>query len=183
MTHTTRRRALSLAIGGLALLGPALASADAAKIDGKVDAAIGVMTSTIAGTQELLDTAKGVLIIPDIVKAGFVVGGAYGEGVLRVGGETVGYYSVAAASFGLQAGVQSYGQAVFFMTDDALAAFRASKGWQAGVDAEVTVLDKGLAAGLDTTSRSAPVIAVVFGQNGLLAGASIEGGKITQIVP
>jgi lipid-binding SYLF domain-containing protein len=139
------------------------------------------MVATVRGADELLALSKGVLVMPRVVKGGFIVGGEYGEGALRVGGETVAYYSVAAASFGLQAGAQASKQAILFMTEDALAAFRASKGWEAGLDAEVTVIDQGLAAGLDTTTRAAPVIGIVFGETGLLAGASVEGAKYTKL--
>jgi lipid-binding SYLF domain-containing protein len=182
VNHPTRRRALAL-VAALAATAPMLARADAAKLDAKVDAAVAEMTATVSGTAELLAQAKGVLVIPEIVKAGLLVGGAYGEGALRVGGQSVGYYQFAEASVGLQAGAQRFGSAVFFMTDAALETFQKAKGWQVGADAEVTVLDKGFAAGLDSVTKSAPVIAVVFGQDGLLAGASIAGGKYTQIVP
>jgi lipid-binding SYLF domain-containing protein len=178
----SRRHALLLA-AALAAGAPVSARADAAKIDAKVDAAIAEMTATVSGTADLLAEAKGVLVMPEIVKAGLLVGGAYGEGALRVGGQSVGYYQFAEASVGLQAGAQRFGSAVFFMTEAALEKFRKAKGWEVGADAEVTLLDKGFAAGIDSVTKSAPVIAVVFGQDGLLAGASIAGGKYTQIVP
>ena len=119
--------------------------------------------------------------MPDVTKGGFIVGGSYGEGALKIGGQTADYYSVAAASVGLQAGLQTTKHALFFLTDDALAKFQLNDGWEVGADAEVTVLDEGANLGVDTTSYKNPVVAVVFGQSGVLAGASIEGAKYSLI--
>lgn len=188
MITLTRRAALSqfaLAATGFAL-GFALDAAPARAeqrevIDTRVRLALDELRASVPGASELLDQAKGVLMMPSIVKGGLIVGGAYGEGALLVGGETVGYYGLAAASFGFQIGVQSTKQALLFMTDASLEKFRRSQGWQAGVDAEVTMPGDGLSAQLKTTSREAPVIAIVFGQDGLLAGASLEGAKYSPI--
>jgi lipid-binding SYLF domain-containing protein len=122
-----------------------------------------------------------MLVMPDIVKGGFLIGGAYGEGALRIDGRTEGYYSLAAASVGLQLGVQSSKQALLFMTDDALARFRNADGWVAGADAEVTIPGDGLHTGLSTKTSKPPVIAIVFGQDGVLAGASVSGAKYSRI--
>ncbi|MGF1657883.1 MAG: YSC84-related protein [Rubrimonas sp.] len=184
MSTPTRRAALSQ-IGLAAVLlafGAATAQAEEREIiDTRVRLATEELRASVPGAAELLDQARGVLIMPNIVKGGLIVGGAYGEGALLVGGETVGYYALAAASLGFQLGVQSSKQALLFMTDASLEKFRASQGWQAGVDAEVTMPGDGLSAQLKTTSREAPVIAIVFGQDGLLAGASLEGAKFSPI--
>lgn len=174
------RHAAAFVIAFVLAAAPAVAET-AARIETKVDLAIEEMHATVQGARELSEQAKGVLVMPDVKKAGLVIGGAYGEGALRVDGVTVGYYSLTAASIGWQLGVQSSKHVLFFMTDAALAQFRASKGWEVGVDAEVTVPGDGLSVGLDTTSAKAPVIAIVFGQNGLLAGASVEGAKFSPI--
>ena len=112
---------------------------------------------------------------------GLIVGGAYGEGALRIGGVSEEYYSVAAASIGFQIGVQTTKQALFFMTEDALARFRRADGWEAGVDAEVTFPGAGVNVGTDTTVRNAPIVGIVFGEDGLMAGASLQGSKYSRV--
>ena len=173
-------------IAALAAMGAGLAAADAraesaAVIDGRVDRALEELFATVPGARDLHDNAKGVLIMPDIVKGGLFVGGAYGEGALRVQGQTVGYYSLAAASLGFQIGVQSTKQALFFMTDAALERFRRADGWQIGADAEFTVPGDGISLNIGSTTQQQPVVAVIFGQDGLLAGASFAGGKYSRI--
>ena len=182
-THT-RRAALAtlLAAGLLTMPGARPASAtSAAEIEARVNRALQQLFATVPSARDLFDNAKGVLIMPDVVKGGLLIAGAYGEGALRVGGQTVGYYSVAAASFGLQAGVQSTKQALFFMTDEALEKFRRADGWTIGADAEFTVPGDGINLGVSSTTQRAPVVAVVFGQDGILVGASIEGSKYSPI--
>ena len=180
---TLSRRRL---IVGAAALPPALAAggaaaSTAAEIDARVRIAVEALTTRVPGGAELWAQARAALVLPDIVRGGFVIGGAYGEGALLIGGETAGYYSFAAASLGFQAGAQRMTQVLLFMTDAALAGFRASNGWRVGADASVTVLDTGVATGVDSLSNPAPIIAIVFGQDGLMAGASVEGGRISPI--
>ena len=177
-----RREALGFGAAVLfaAAAGRPAAAVEAEVIDNRVDQALEEL-KLVNGAPGLMERARGVLIMPRVVKGGLIVGGAYGEGALRVDGATVGYYSVAAASFGLQAGVQTTKQALFFMTDAALERFRGADGWEVGVDAEVTVPGNGLNVGVDTTTERSPVIGVVFGQDGFLAGASLEGAKYSPI--
>jgi lipid-binding SYLF domain-containing protein len=179
MAPLTRRAAVA-ALLAASFAAPAAAST-AAQIEARVNRALEQLFATVPQARDLHDNAKGVLIMPDVMKAGLLVAGAYGEGALRVGGQTVGYYSVAAASFGLQAGVQSTKQALFFMTDEALDRFRRADGWTIGADAEFTVPGDGLNVGVNSQTRQAPVVAVVFGQDGILIGASIEGSKYSPI--
>ena len=158
------------------------AQADSAReIDSNVDFATEKLYATVPGSKELASRARGVLIMPDVIKGGLIIGGSYGEGALRIGGVTDGYYSVAAASIGYQIGVQSTSHALFFMTDDALRGFQNSSGWELGADAEFTVPGDGISLNLDSTTAKSPVIAVIFAQDGLLAGASLEGAKYTRI--
>jgi lipid-binding SYLF domain-containing protein len=178
-----RRAVLGLAAGALAFAARPASAAAAAEIDARVARALEEMYATVPGSKELHDRAAGLLMMPKVVKGGLVIGGAYGEGALIIEGANAGYYSVAQASFGLQAGMQSTKQALFFMTDAALTKFRNSSGWEVGADAEVTFPGNGLAAALNTTTGTSPVIGVVFGQDGLLAGASLEGGKYSKITP
>ena len=191
-----RRAAIGCIAAGAALAAaqPA-AAASKEEIDSRSALAVKEMYANVPGAEELHERARGLLIMPNVVKGGLIVGGAYGEGKLLVpaaegvapepggvpGHVTAGYYSVAAASFGFQAGVQTTKQALFFMTDAALRKFRGSQGWEVGADAEVTFPGDGLSAQLNTTTGTAPVIAVVFGQDGLLAGASLEGARYTPI--
>ncbi|GIX14348.1 MAG: twin-arginine translocation pathway signal sequence domain-containing protein [Paracoccaceae bacterium] len=162
-------------------IGRAARAASRAEIDRNVAEAIAQMRARIRGVDELMQRAKGYLIMAGVTKAGFLVGGEYGEGVLFVNGVPVEYYSVAAASIGLQAGVQRSNQALFFMTEDALRAFRTADGWTASADVEIAIVDDGLGLQLDSQTLNRPVIGFVFGREGLLAGASLEGAKYSRI--
>ena len=154
----------------------------AKEIDTSVDIALEEFKKDIKGGEEFLKSAKGVLVIPKVFKAGFVVGGAYGEGALRIGGKTVDYYSTAAASFGFLAGAQSMRVILVFMQDEALKKFRESKGWEAGVDGSVVLVELGAAGTIDTTTIKDPIVGFVFGNKGLMADLSLAGSKYTKIV-
>ncbi|MGB0505458.1 MAG: YSC84-related protein [Pikeienuella sp.] len=183
MNNIGRRASLSLIAGAALLATGSAANADTAKeIEQDVLRAERIMHDTVPGAKELSAHAKGILIMPSVIKGGLIIGGSYGEGSLKVAGVTDGFYSVAAASIGYQIGVQKTAHAVFFMTDEALENFRRSEGWELGADAEFTVPGDGISLNLSTTSVTAPVIAIVFAQDGLLAGASLEGAKYSQIV-
>lgn len=160
-----------------------LSGSGAHTIDARVDSSLEFLYSSQPGTQTLRDKSVGILVMPLITKAGFGLGGAFGRGALRVGGATVDYYSAAQASFGLQIGAQQYAHALFFMTEDALADFRNSPGWAGGANLEYAVNTTGENYSADTTTILSPVIAVVFGQAGLIAGATIKGTKYSRIIP
>jgi lipid-binding SYLF domain-containing protein len=119
--------------------------------------------------------------LPSVVKAGFGVGGEYGEGALRIGGRSVGYYNTAAASVGFQLGVRSRAEVPMFMTQDALERFQSSDGWEVGVDGSVALIKVGVAGEIDTNTISDPVIGFVFGEQGLMANLSLEGARITRM--
>ena len=133
-------------------------------------------------TISIYKNAPATLIIPRITKAGFVLGGAYGEGVLRIKEAPVDYYSLASASYGLQVGAQQYSNIIFFMTEEALQTFRVKDGWELGADAEVVFKDKGYSLGVSSKTISKPVYAVVFDQKGLLAGTSLVGAKFSRLI-
>jgi lipid-binding SYLF domain-containing protein len=156
-------------------------AASPAEIDAEVDAALVRFYAEVPAAKDLAKKAKGILIFPSVVKAGFGVGGEYGEGALRIGGKSVGYYNNAAASIGFQIGVQSRAEILMFMTQEALDRFRASEGWEIGVDGSVAVVKTGVAGEIDTTSFSDPVIGFIFGEQGLMANLSLEGAKITKM--
>ncbi len=152
------------------------------EINAEVDFALKLFPKYVKGGQEFLQTAKGVLVIPSIIKAGLGVGGQYGEGALRIGGKTVEYYSIAAGSVGFQIGAQKMNLIIVFMEDRALKEFRASAGWKAGVDATAAFIDAGKEKSLDTIDVRHPVVVFLFGQKGLMAAATIEGAKFTKLV-
>ena len=131
--------------------------------------------------ETLSRTAKAVLVFPNIIKAGLVFGGSYGEGELIEGSKVVDYYNSVTGSWGLQAGAQSYGYAVFLMTDKAIQYVKDTKGWEIGVGPTVVVVDEGVAKNLSTSSLKDDAYAFIFSQQGLMAGVSIEGTKISKI--
>tara|TARA_R110001592_G_scaffold363402_1_gene688357 strand:- start:63227 stop:63790 length:564 start_codon:yes stop_codon:yes gene_type:complete len=135
---------------------------------------------TTAGTK-LAEQAKGILIFPKIYKAGVVVGGEYGEGVLKIGGNSAGYYSISAGSIGFQLGAQMKSQVILFMTDAALKQFQNSNGWEAGVDGSVAIATVGVGAEIDTHTAQQSIIGFVFSNKGLMFNLNLEGSKITPI--
>lgn len=157
------------------------AAASAAEIEQNVNSATKKLVAKHPWTKELAEKAKGVLVFPNVVKGGFMVGGQFGEGALRKQGKTMAYYNTVTASYGLQAGLQRYGYALFFMTDSALAYLDRSDGWELGTGPSVVVMDKGMAGGITTTTASADVYAFFFDQEGLMAGLGLQGTKITRI--
>jgi lipid-binding SYLF domain-containing protein len=158
-------------------------AATAGEIDREVDGALQTLYRTTPAAKNMAKIAKGVLVFPDIIKAGLIVGGQYGEGALRVGGKTTGYYRTVAASYGLQAGAQSFGYALFFIDNEGLAYLKNSNGWEIGVGPSVVIVDEGVARSLTTTTVKSGVYAFIFQQKGLMAGIGIQGSKITKITP
>jgi lipid-binding SYLF domain-containing protein len=151
-------------------------------IDADVDATMTRLYETVHGSRELVGKAQGVLVFPSVISAGFWIGGQYGQGALRVGTQTNGYYSIAAASFGLQIGAQSKAVILLFMTQAALDDFVHSQGWAAGVDATVALVKIGANGNVDTSTAMSPVEAIVMTNAGLMAGVSLEGSKISRLI-
>jgi lipid-binding SYLF domain-containing protein len=150
-------------------------------IDAGVNGAMTRLYQSVPGSHELVSKARGVLVFPSVLQAGFVVGGQYGEGALRVGGSTAGYYSTVSGSFGLQAGAQSKAIVFLFMTQEALAGFRDSDGWSAGGDASVALVKMGANGAIDTTTATAPVEVFVLTNEGLMGGLSLAGTKVSRL--
>ena len=133
-------------------------------------------------SRDIYNKSAGTLVMPRVTKASFVFGGAYGEGVLKIGGAPVDFYSVAAASFGYQLGAIQYRHVIFFMTEDALRTFRLTDGWEIGADAEVFFRKQGASVGVTNNTLMKPIYAIVFGQRGVIAGASLEGAKYSRLI-
>ncbi len=171
------------AAGVTAACGNGVGSNNAAKIDARVDATLNQMYAQFPNTLTLAEKSTGMLVMPLVTEAGFGLGGAFGRGALRVNGVTVDYYSTVKGSAGFQIGAQQYAHVLFFMTDDALAGFRRSSGWAAGADLVYVLNDQGDAMATDTNTLRSPILAAVFGQAGIYAGASLEGTKYTRIIP
>ncbi len=184
MSTLTRRSFIATAsattLAGCAGDGRITGSAE--QIDTHVAVALEEMYTTFPGSREFAQRAAGMLVIPNVTKAGMFVAGSYGEGALLIGGASVEYYSFASASFGLQFGAQQSRQVLFFMTTDVLREFRTSDGFELGVDAEFALQEEGGSIGLSSTTSNKPILGIVFGQRGFLAGASLEGAKYSRLI-
>lgn len=154
----------------------------AAEINLKVDEALARFKKESAIAESVLAASKGVLVFPNVIKAGIGIGGEFGEGALRIGGETVEYYTTAAASIGFQLGAQSKAVFLVFMQAEALENFRASSGWKAGVDGSVALINIGAGASFDTTQIEEPIVGFVMTNAGLMFNATLEGSKYTKVV-
>ncbi len=156
-------------------------AATAKEIDAKVKETMKRFKKDVEGAKEFLNIAKGILIIPNVFKAGFIVGGEYGEGALIVEDKTVDYYSMGSASFGFQLGAQKKDIILIFVQEKALKQFQKSKGWKAGVDGSIAIIDVGKGKSVDTTQIKDPIIGFVIGQKGLMYNLTLEGSKFTKL--
>ena len=181
--HIPAIRSLFMALAVvLSVVISAPAAADSkADLERTSRAALSKLVATVPAAKALNEKAVAVLVFPSITKAGFVVGGQYGEGVLWRGGKAVGYYSTAGASYGLQAGAQKYGYAMFLMNENALNALTTAEGFEVGVGPSVVLVDEGMAKSVTTTTAQNDIYAFIFGQTGLMAGVGIQGNKITRL--
>ncbi|MBN3724113.1 BPSL1445 family SYLF domain-containing lipoprotein [Burkholderia sp. Ac-20379] len=187
------KAAAALVVGSLALTGCTTtpdkadnASTSASKrdaIDASVNATLSRLYTTVPGSRELAAKSRGILVFPSVLQAGFIVGAQTGNGALRVGGSTVGYYNTSSLSVGLQAGAQSKAVVFLFMTQDALDKFRRTDGWSAGADASVALVKMGANGAVDTNTATAPVEVVVLTNAGLMGDVSINGTKVSRINP
>ncbi|HKA34505.1 MAG TPA: YSC84-related protein [Candidatus Binatia bacterium] len=169
---------------GLSLLaaGPSLA-ASAGQIDREAAQTLNTLYKNNPGAKALGDKAVAVLVFPSIVKGGFIIAGQFGDGALRKNGKTAGYYRSLAASYGFQAGAQSFGYVLFFMDDDSVRYLDRSDGWEVGTGPSLVVLDQGFGKNFSTTTLQKGVYAYIFNQKGLMGGVGIQGTKITRINP
>ena len=181
----------SLVLAGVSVLGSGCTTTGGASggdpaaqrqaIDASADNALTRLYGQARGSEELVKRARGVLIFPNFVSAGFIVGGASGQGVLRVEGKPVSYHRMTEGSVGLLAGAQSQAVFILFMTDDALNRFRNSSGWTAGVDASVSLITVGADARITTQTAQQPVVGFVLTNSGLMGSVSLSGSRITPL--
>jgi lipid-binding SYLF domain-containing protein len=153
----------------------------AGEINASVNAALNRFYKQVGGAKEFMSQAKAVLVMPNVTKAGFFAGGQYGEGALRIGGKTAGYYNLVAGSFGFTFGAQRMDIIIAFMTDEALQGFRKVDGWEIGIDGNVALITIGAGTRLDTTTARDPIVGFVFDAKGLMADLSLKGAKFTRI--
>jgi lipid-binding SYLF domain-containing protein len=186
---SARRRAVAALMAAVAvcfstpLLAADTAKNSAAALNKDGQAALNALYAKVPVARTIGAKAQAILVFPKVTKAGFGIGGQYGEGVLLKGGKPAAYYNTAGVSTGLQAGAQTYGYVMFFMNDKALKALDNTAGFEVGVGPSVVVMDEGTAKSTTTTSMQDDVYAFIFGQKGLMAGLGIQGNKITRIQP
>jgi len=150
-------------------------------LDAAADSALSRLYAQQPGSKELVNSARGVLVFPSVVSAGFLIGGAHGQGVLRKAGKTTGYYSMTEGQIGLLAGAQSQAIFILFMTDGALKKFESSSGWTAGADANITMLTVGANAQVTTQTAQQEIIGFVLTNSGLMGSVSLNGSRITRL--
>ena len=179
------KNTFSLLIVALLAVGFGLAENSFAAAAEEIDASANVATrrfyKQVDGAEEFVRSAKGLLIMPGVKKAAFIIGGEYGEGALRIGGETVDYYNIVSGSVGFQIGVEAKDIIIAFMTQEALDGFRASSGWEAGLDGNVALITIGAGERVDTRTIKDPIVGFVFDVKGLMADISFKGAKFTKL--
>lgn len=185
------KASVAIALAGAALAGcsttgnqpPTAASNDARKqsIDASVDGTLSRLFQTVPGSRELVGKARGILVFPSVVQAGIGIGGEHGDGALRVGGRTTGYYSTTSVSVGATLGMQSKSVVYLFMTEDALNRLHTSEGWSVGGDASVALVKVGANGSIDTTTAVKPVEVFVLTNSGLIGDLSLNSTKITRL--
>jgi lipid-binding SYLF domain-containing protein len=163
------------------LLSGSLTAGTAKEVDASVDASMERFYKQVKGSREFVKASKGLLVMPNVIKGAFIIGGEYGEGALRIDGETVDYYNTISGSIGFQIGGEAKDIILLFMTDEVLKQFRASKGWEAGVDGNVALITIGAGERADTTTSKDPIVGFVFDAKGLMADISLKGAKFTRL--
>lgn len=183
MKHATFLTTVALALSATTLLPSSGRAASAAQIDQNAKAALNSLYGTNPTARVVGKKAKAILVFPQIIKGGFMVGAQHGDGALMVNGKTVGYYNTVAASYGFQAGLQKFGYVMFFMTDSSLAYLHKSGGFEVGSAPSLVVVDTGIAKSLSTTTLKKGIYVFFFNQKGLMGGLGLQGTKITEYTP
>lgn len=172
---------LGATVFALCAIGSNASAATAEDLNNDANQSLQALYKTNPTAEKIGKQARAILVFPNIVKAGLIFGGAYGEGVLLKNGKADGYYNSVSASWGWQAGAQSYGYVVFLMNDKAVNYLHKSKGWEVGVGPTVVAVDEGVAKNISSTTLKDDAYAFIFDQQGLMASLSIEGTKISPI--
>lgn len=184
MRHSMMYSFIGLLLAGFTLAVPVSAQAQgAAEVNAKVTSALSRFRAEVAGANEYLQSARAVLVIPEVRKVGFVVAAQWGKGALLINGQPVEYYKMEAGSAGFQGGYQKADYVFIFFTDHALQKFRSGQGYEIGAESGFTVVDKGAGIGVDTLKSQNAVAAFAVAQEGLMAGWSAKGTKFTRIKP
>jgi lipid-binding SYLF domain-containing protein len=153
-------------------------------LEAKARASLQQLAGSAPRTQQLMQAAKAVLVFPDILKVGFIAGAQGGKGVMFApDGSVMGYYTARAVSYGLQAGGQTFSEAMFLMSDSAIEYLNSSDGWSVGMGPSVVVVDAGMGKSMTTTTLKSDVYAFIYGQQGLMAGLGVQGQKISKYTP
>jgi len=179
----TRAFMVAVALSMSLIATGANAASAAQTLDTDSRAALNSLYSHSPGAKALGAKARGILVFPNVTKAGLIVGGQGGDGTLMIGGKTVGYYNTSAASIGLQAGAQTFGYVLFFMSDSVLNEFQKNPKFEIGVGPTIVVVDAGAAKDINTLTAKSDVYAMIFHQRGLMAGIGLQGSKISKINP
>ena len=176
-----RALTVSVFLSLMVVVAPTAQAETKAALDMSSKEALNQLIASVPAAKALSEKAIAVLVFPSITKAGFMIGGQFGDGVMWKNGKPAAYYNTSGASFGLQAGAQTYGYAMFFMKESALKALDTADGFEVGVGPSVVVVDQGMGASHTSTTLQDDIYAFVFGQKGLMAGVGIQGNKITKI--
>jgi lipid-binding SYLF domain-containing protein len=179
--HTAAWGTLVTLVIACSITPPVAQAKTAREIDVSVDVALERFYREVQGAKEFSDAAKGLLILPRVIKGGFFLGGEYGEGALRIGGTTADYYSIAGGSLGITFGGQQKDIVLAFLTQEVLDHFRASRGWEVGVDGNIALISFGAGDRVDTDTVKDPIVAFVFGVKGLILDISLKGAKLTRL--
>jgi len=176
------RKVLQMASMIVTLLFTSMAlAASASKIDRKANEALQVFQEDVNGARVFLDQSAGYLVFPRVIKVGIGLGAETGEGVLRIGGQSVAYYRTTSGSIGLQLGAQAKSIVIAFMTKESLRKFRESEGWKVGVDGSVALIDLGAGKTIDSNNIKDPVVGFIFGSKGLMYNLTLEGSKFSKL--
>ena len=160
---------------------PPCQAASGPEIDVEVQSTLSEFFTKVGFARALANRAVAILVFPTVVKAGFGIGGEYGEGALQIHGQTARYYSIISGSIGFQFGAQARSVIIMFMTDQALAQFQAMDGWKVGIDGSITIIAVGVGGALDTNNITSPIVGFIFDQKGLMYNLTLEGSKISRI--
>lgn len=184
--HASRRLRtawIATAVAAAVVIGLPAHAKSAAEITRESNVALKQLLSSNKAARALAESARGILVFPTIIKGGFLFGGQFGEGALFERGRATAFYRTVSASYGLQAGIQKYGYALFLMNDGAIQYLNASDGWELGVGPTLTVVDEGFSGSFSTTTARSDIYAFFFDQQGLMAGLGLQGTKLFRIHP